>query len=43
MIFADQHLDKAGFHVVSYVNEIGKLILSKAYTLEEFEDILCDK
>lgn len=43
LIFADQHLDKAGFHVVSYVDEMGKLILSKAYTLEEFEDILCDE
>lgn len=41
--FADQHLDKAGFHVVSYVNERGKLVLSKAYTKEEFEKILCDQ
>ncbi|MEO9482644.1 MAG: WG repeat-containing protein [Ekhidna sp.] len=42
LIFADQHLDKAGFHVVSYVNEKGVLIHSKAYTREEFEGILCD-
>ncbi len=40
--FADQHLDKAGFHVVSYINEEGKLILSKAYTRAEFDKILCD-
>ncbi len=42
LIFADQHLDKAGFHVVSYVNETGDLVLSKAYTREEFDRILCD-
>lgn len=42
LIFADQHLDKAGFHVVSYVDEKGDLILSKAYTREEFERMLCD-
>lgn len=42
LIFADQHLDKAGFHVVSYVDERGELILSKAYTKKEFEGILCD-
>ena len=40
--FADQHLDKARFHVVSYINELGELVLSKAYTREEFELILCD-
>ena len=40
--FADQHLDKAGFHVVSYINEQGKLVLSKAYTRDEFDKILCD-
>lgn len=43
LIFADQHLDKAGFHVVSYVDEKGKLILSKAYTRDEFDGILCDE
>lgn len=42
LFFSDQHLDKAGFHVVSYVNQEGKLILSKAYTREEFDLILCD-
>ncbi|MEQ9402137.1 MAG: WG repeat-containing protein [Cyclobacteriaceae bacterium] len=42
VFFADQHLDKAGFHVVSYVNSRGNLILSKAYTKAEFEKILCD-
>ncbi len=42
LIFADQHLDKAGFHVVSYVSEKGELILSKAYTKDEFDKILCD-
>ncbi|MEQ9466078.1 MAG: WG repeat-containing protein [Ekhidna sp.] len=42
LFFADQHLDKAGFHVVSYINQVGELILSKAYTREEFDRILCD-
>jgi hypothetical protein len=42
LFFSDQHLNKAGFHVVSYIDQSGKLILSKAYTLEEFELILCD-
>ena len=42
LFFADQHLDKAGFHVVSYINQKGDLILSKAYTREEFDKILCD-
>ncbi|WP_370090312.1 hypothetical protein [Ekhidna sp.] len=42
LFFADQHLDKAGFHVVSYINQKGELILSKAYTLDEFDKILCD-
>ncbi|MEQ6167308.1 WG repeat-containing protein [Ekhidna sp. MALMAid0563] len=42
LFFSDQHLDKAGFHVVSYVDQKGKLILSKAYTREEFDQILCD-
>lgn len=42
LFFADQHLDKAGYHVVSYVNETGKLVLSRAYTKAEFEKILCD-
>ncbi len=42
VFFADQHLDKAGFHVVSYLNKEGDLLLSKAYTLEEFDKILCD-
>ncbi|MEP1035641.1 WG repeat-containing protein [Ekhidna sp.] len=43
LIFADQHLDKAGFHVVSYVSEKGDLVLSKAYTRTEFDGILCDE
>ena len=43
LFFADQHLDKAGFHVVSYIDERGNLILSKAYTKKEFEGILCDE
>lgn len=42
LFFADQHLDKAGFHVVSYVNQEGELILSKAYTTDEFDLILCE-
>ena len=42
LFFSDQHLDKAGFHVVSYVDQKGKLILSKAYTRVEFDQILCD-
>ncbi|MEP0984542.1 WG repeat-containing protein [Ekhidna sp.] len=42
LFFADQHLDKAGFHVVSYINQKGVLILSRAYTREEFDKILCD-
>ena len=42
VFFADQHLRKAGFHVVSYINRDGELILSKAYTGEEFDKILCE-
>ncbi|MEM7296749.1 MAG: WG repeat-containing protein [Bacteroidota bacterium] len=42
LFFADQHLNKAGFHVVSYVNKEGKLIFSKAYRKEEFDKILCE-
>ncbi len=41
VFFADQHLDKAGFHVVSYIDSMGNLIVSKAYKKEEFERILC--
>jgi len=40
--FAEQNLQTAGFHVVSYVNKMGELVLSKAYTNEEFNKILCD-
>lgn len=42
LFFADQHLDKAGFHVVSYVNNKGELLISRAYTIDEFDMILCD-
>lgn len=42
LFFADQHLSKAGYHVVSYIAKQGKLIFSKAYTETEFELILCD-
>lgn len=42
LFFADQNLAKAGFHVVSYINEMGELIFSKAYRKQEFERILCD-
>lgn len=42
IFFADQHLDKAGYHVVSYVNAKGELILSKAYRKAEFEKIICE-
>ncbi len=42
IFFADQHLDKAGFHVVSYLNRAGELLLSKAYKRNEFDKILCD-
>jgi len=42
LFFADQHLSKAGFHVVSYINENGDLIFSKAYRKKEFDKILCD-
>jgi hypothetical protein len=42
VFFADQHLDKAMFHVVSYLNISGELLFSKAYTKEEFDRILCD-
>ena len=42
LFFADQHLNNAGFHVVSYVNESGELIFSKAYRKEEFDRIICD-
>ncbi|NQZ75024.1 MAG: hypothetical protein HRT61_02785 [Ekhidna sp.] len=42
VLFADQHLSRAGFHVVSYLNQSGDLILSRAYTKEEFEKLLCD-
>jgi len=42
VFFADQHLAKAEFHVVSYIDRFGELLLSKAYTKEEFDKILCD-
>lgn len=42
LFFADQHLDKAGFHVVSYIDQLGKLIHSRAYTASAFEQMLCD-
>lgn len=42
VFFADQNLDKAGFHVVSYLNRAGELLLSKAYKKSEFDKILCD-
>ncbi|MEP1096650.1 MAG: WG repeat-containing protein [Cyclobacteriaceae bacterium] len=42
VFFADQHLAKAEFHVVSYIDRYGELLLSKAYTKEEFDKILCD-
>ncbi|MEP5613215.1 MAG: WG repeat-containing protein [Cyclobacteriaceae bacterium] len=42
VFFADQNLAKAEFHVVSYIDRFGELILSKAYTKEEFDKILCD-
>ena len=42
LFFADQHLDKAGYHVVSYIDRKGRLVLSKAYRNEEFDKILCD-
>ena len=42
LFFADQHLSKAGFHVVSYVDQTGMLIFSKAYRKSEFDKILCE-
>lgn len=42
LFFADQHLNKAGFHVVSYVDEMGSLVFSKAYSIDEFDKILCE-
>ena len=42
LFFADQNLKTAGFHVVSYVDQSGKLIMSKAYKKEEFNKILCE-
>ncbi len=42
LFFADQHLSNAGFHVVSYVDDQGKLVFSKAYNKEEFDRILCE-
>ena len=42
VFFADQHLDRAGFHVVSYLDRKGEFLMSMAYTRNEFEKILCD-
>ncbi|MEM6814767.1 MAG: WG repeat-containing protein [Bacteroidota bacterium] len=42
LFFADQHLSNAGYHVVSYINRLGKLIFSKAYRSEDFDKILCE-
>ena len=42
LFFADQNLARAGFHVVSYINQKGDLVLSKAYRNEEFDLLLCD-
>ena len=43
LFFADQHLSKAGYHVVSYVKKDGESIFSKAYRPEEFDRILCEE
>lgn len=43
IFFADQHLSNAGYHVVSYVNKEGELIVSKAYNKAEFDLILCEE
>lgn len=42
LFFADQHLDKAKFHVVSYIDPLGGLLFSKAYNKDDFERVLCD-
>lgn len=42
LFFADQNLTTAGYHVITYLNEEGKVIFSKAYRKEEFDRILCD-
>ncbi|MEM6644540.1 MAG: WG repeat-containing protein [Bacteroidota bacterium] len=42
IFFADQHLQHAGYHVVSYLNREGDLIFSKAYDKVEFEKIVCN-
>ncbi|MEM9896321.1 MAG: WG repeat-containing protein, partial [Bacteroidota bacterium] len=41
VLFADQHLAKAGYHVVSYMDENGALLLSKAYKSDTFEKVYC--
>ncbi|GAB4233675.1 MAG: hypothetical protein Tsb0034_07000 [Ekhidna sp.] len=43
LFFADQHLSHAGYHVVSYLNESGKVVFSKAYRKDVFERIICDE
>ncbi|MBC6427523.1 MAG: WG repeat-containing protein [Ekhidna sp.] len=42
IFLADQHLNQAKYHVVSYLNESGELLFSNAYREEEFEKIICD-
>lgn len=40
--FADQHLLTAGYHVVSYLNQRGELVISKPYTRSTFDRLICD-
>ena len=42
IIFADQYLKMPGYHVVSYFNKAGQLIVSKAYTQPLFDKIVCE-
>ncbi|MDE0471584.1 MAG: WG repeat-containing protein [Ekhidna sp.] len=42
VFLADQHLSRAKYHVVCYLNESGDLMFSNAYREEEFEKIICD-
>lgn len=43
VFFADQNLYTAKYHVVSYINKEGELIVSQAYKREDYDLILCDE
>jgi len=43
VFFAEQHLKKAGFYVVTYFNIAGAVIKSQAFRPEEYNLIYCDQ